>query len=36
MDVLDEATRKKVTGKGNSEPVRPQKADNEELIEEIC
>ena len=36
MDALDEETRKKVTGKGTSEPGRPQKYDNAELIETVC
>ena len=36
LDALDEETRKKVTGKGTSEPGRPQKFDNVELIEAIC
>ena len=36
LDALDEETRKKVTGKGTSEPGRPQKFDNAELIEAIC
>ena len=34
LDALDEETRKKVTGKGTSEPNRPQKYDNAELIED--
>ena len=36
LDSLDEATRKKVTGKGVPTPGRPQKYDNSELIEAIC
>ena len=36
LDSLDEGTRKKVTGKGTSEPGRPQKFENAELIEAIC
>ena len=36
LDALDEKTRKKVTGKRISEPGRPQKYDNAELIEAIC
>ena len=35
LDALDEETRKKVTGKGTSEPGLPQKYDNAELIEAI-
>ena len=36
MDALDEETRKKVTGKGTSEPGRPLKYDNAEWIETLC
>ena len=36
LDSLDEATRKKVTGKGVRTRGRPQKYDNSELIEAIC
>ena len=36
LNALDEETRKKVTGKGTSEPGRPQKYGNAELIEAIC
>ena len=36
LDALDDETRKKVTGKGTSEPGCPQKYDNVELIEAIC
>ena len=35
LDALHEITRKKVTGKGTSEPGRPQKVDNPELVEGI-
>ena len=35
LDALDDETRKKVTGKGTSEPGCPQKYDNAELIEAI-
>ena len=36
LDALDEETGKKVTGKGTSEPGRPQKYDNAELVDAIC
>ena len=36
LDALDEEMRKKVTGKGTSEPGHPQKYDKAELIEAIC
>ena len=36
LDTLDEETRKKVTGKRTSEPGRPQKYDNAELIVAVC
>ena len=36
LDALDEATRRKVTGKEAATPGRPQKYDNTELIEAIC
>ena len=36
LDALDEATRKKITGKGTPIPGRPHKHDNTELIEAIC
>ena len=36
LDALDEATRRKVTGKETATPGRPQKYDNTELIEAIC
>ena len=34
--ILDEETRKNVTGKGTSEPGLPQKYGKAELIEAIC
>ena len=36
LDALDEATKKKITGKGTPVPGRPHKHDNTELIEAIC
>ena len=36
LDALDGETRKKVTGKGTSEPGRPQKYDKAELIKAVC
>ena len=36
LDALDGETRKKVTRKGTSEPGRPQKYDNAELIKAVC
>ena len=36
LDALDEEARKKVTGKGTSEPGHPQIYDNAELIEAVC
>ena len=36
LDALDEATRRKVTGRETATPGHPQKYDNAELIEAIC
>ena len=36
LDTLDEKTRKKVTGNGAPELVRPQKVDRTKLIEALC
>ena len=36
LDALDEATRRKVTGKETATPGRPQQYENTELIEAIC
>ena len=36
LDPLDQITRQKITGKGTSEPGRPQKVDIADLIEAIC
>lgn len=36
LDGLDEATRRKVTGKETATPGRPQKYENTDLIEAIC
>lgn len=36
LDVLDEITRNKVTGKTTTEPGRPQKVGSNKLIEAKC